>query len=77
MRVMIDTNIIISGVLFPNGKTAEALRKAHLPPYEPILCDYIIDELHRKFSEKFPHRITELDVFLYQSFSVTLMKKLR
>ena len=75
MRVMIDTNIIISGVLFPNGKTAEALRKAHLPPYEPILCDYIIDEL--QFSEKFPHRITELDEFLYQSFSVTLMKKLR
>ncbi len=49
MKVMIDTNIIISAALFPNGRTAQALYKAMSFPYEPILCDYVIDELHRKF----------------------------
>ena len=28
MRVMIDINIFISAALFPNGKVAQALRKA-------------------------------------------------
>ena len=55
MKVMIDTNIIISAVLSPNGQAAKALYKALLPPYEPIICDYIVDELHRKFQEKFLH----------------------
>ena len=70
MRVMIDTNIIISAVLFPNGKASAALMKALVSPYKPVTCDYVIDELHRKFREKWPDRITELDAFLYTSLSV-------
>ena len=65
MRIMLDTNIFISAVLFPRGRTALALQKTLNPPYEPVVCDYVIDELHRKFHEKFPNRITELDAFLY------------
>ena len=45
MRVMIDTNIFISAALFPNGKVAQALRKALTYPYQPITCDYVVDEL--------------------------------
>ena len=67
MKVMIDTNIIISAALFPNGKAAQALYKALLPPYEPLLCDYVIDELHRKFREKFPDKQTELEAFLFNA----------
>ena len=63
MRVMLDTNIFISAALFPKGRAA--LQKALNPPYEPVVCDYVIDELHRKFHEKFPDKITELDAFLY------------
>ena len=48
MKVMIDTNIIISGALNPSGFTARALYKALSTPYEPVVCDYIVDELHRK-----------------------------
>ncbi len=70
MRVMIDTNIFISAVLFPNGKAAAALLKALVSPYQPVTCDYVIDELRRKFREKWPERITELDAFLYTSLSV-------
>ena len=65
MKVMIDTNIIISAALFPEGRAALALYKAMSFPYEPILCDYVIDELHRKFLEKFPDKRLEMEAFLY------------
>ncbi len=69
MRVMIDTNIFISAALFPGGRTAEALFKAMAPPYRPVVCDYVIDELHRKFQEKFPDRTIELEAFLYTALA--------
>lgn len=69
MRVMLDTNIIISSVLFPGGKAAQAFKVALLPPYEPLVCDYVMDELRRKFREKFPDRITELEAFLFNASS--------
>ena len=64
---MIDTNIIISAALFPNGRAAQALYKALVPPYEPLLCDYVVDELHQKFREKFPDRQMELETFLLKA----------
>jgi len=69
MRIMIDTNIFISAILFPNGKASIALFKALMPPYHPVTCDYVIDELRRKFREKFPDKITELDAFLFSALS--------
>ena len=75
MKVMIDTNIIISAALFPNGRTAQALYKAMSYPYEPILCDYVIDELHRKFIEKFPNKRLEMEAFLFNLVSaITVVK---
>lgn len=65
MRIMIDTNIFISAALFPKGRAAEALYKALALPYQPVVCDYVIDELHRKFQEKFTDRTVELEAFLY------------
>lgn len=67
MKVMIDTNIIISAALFPNGRAARAFFKALKPPCQPLVCDYIVDELHRKFREKFPERVTELEAFLFNA----------
>lgn len=67
MKVMLDTNIIISAALFPNGRAAQAFFKALQPPYQPLVCDYIVDELHRKFREKFPNRLTELEAFLFNA----------
>lgn len=70
MKVMIDTNIFISAALFPKGRAAEALMKALAWPYQPVTCDYVVDELHRKFREKFPDRMTELEAFLYSALSM-------
>ena len=53
MRIMVDTTILISAVLFPRGKVAKALRKALVSPYQPLISDYVLDEFKRKFSEKF------------------------
>ena len=67
MRVMIDTNIFISAALFPSGKASAALKRALLPPFQALTSDYVIDELRRKFREKFPDKTTELDAFLYSA----------
>ena len=70
MRVMIDTNVIISAILFPKGKAAQAYSKALSSPYQPMICDYIVDELRRKFSEKFDESMTELEKFLDATLEV-------
>ena len=70
MKVMIDTNIFISAALFPNGRVAAALMKALLPPYEPVVCDYVVDELHRKFKEKFTEKTPALERFLAQALTI-------
>lgn len=64
MRVMLDTNILISAVLFPRGKVAKALHKALVSPYQPMISDYVLDEFRRKFSEKFQDKQDEMEVFL-------------
>lgn len=69
MKVMLDTNILISAALFPRGRAAQAFLKALQPPYQPLVCDYVIDELHRKFREKFPNRLTELEAFLFNALA--------
>ena len=75
MRIMLDTNIIISAALFPKGRVASAYMKALQYPYEPIICDYVVDELHRKFEQKFPKHIVELEAFLFTSLSVIRLVK--
>ena len=44
------------------------------PPYQPVICVYVVDELHRKFQEKFPHKVTELEAFLFNALAfITLV----
>lgn len=75
MKVMIDTNILISAALFPNGRVAAALMKALLPPFQPVVCDYVVDELIRKFREKFPDKMVELEAFLFTALqSIEVVK---
>ncbi len=69
MRIMIDTNVIISAALFPNGRAAKAFYKAMLPPYEPMICDFIVEELRKKFIEKFPDKQSEMEEFLHNALN--------
>ena len=63
MRIMIDTNIIISAILFPNSspsKFIEEVTSKHIV----VLCSHIIDELHRVFNKKFKEKLLNLERFL-------------
>ena len=64
MRVLIDTNILVSAALFPQGVPAQAYMKAVMPPYDAVVCDYSMDELNRVYNRKFPHRAHDFERFI-------------
>ena len=55
MRVMLDTNILISAIFFPSVQT-RALISGIIKNHQLVLCDYVLEELRlvveRKFSAK-------------------------
>jgi len=64
IKVMLDTNVLISAIYNPNSTTFQAFRKASEPPYALVLCDQIIDEMRRIFNRKFPTKIQAMERFL-------------
>lgn len=53
MRIMLDTNILISAIFFPSYQTRKLLQIAS-QYHRLILCDYVIDELRLVVERKFP-----------------------
>ena len=45
MRIMVDTNVLISAVLSPDSSPAELINTILLK-YRLVLCDQIEEELH-------------------------------
>ena len=66
MRMLIDTNILISAALFPQSVPAQAYMKAGTPPHDAVVCDYSMDEMRRVYNRKFPHRIRDFERFVSQ-----------
>ena len=64
MRLLIDTNILISAALFPDSVPAKAYTKAVSPPHGTVVCDYSLDEMRRVFNRKFPHRLGDFERFV-------------
>lgn len=64
MRVLIDTNVLISAALSANGVPYQAYKKAVTHPNHGLICEQNVDELKRIFNKKFPIRLTALDKFL-------------
>ncbi|MDR2893181.1 MAG: putative toxin-antitoxin system toxin component, PIN family [Deltaproteobacteria bacterium] len=64
MRLLIDTNILVSAALFPNSVPAKAFTKAVIPPHEAVVCDYSLDEMRRVFNRKFLHRLGDFESFV-------------
>lgn len=64
MRVLIDTNILISAALSSEGTPYKAFLKAVTFPNKGIVCDQNIEELRRIFNRKFPQKISLLEHFL-------------
>lgn len=64
MRVLIDTNVLISAALSANGVPYQAYVKAATYPNHGLICEQNVDEMKRIFNKKFPNRLTALDRFL-------------
>lgn len=64
MRVLIDTNVLISAALSVNGVPFQAYAKAATYPNRGLICEQNVDEMKRIFNKKFPNRLAPLDKFL-------------
>ena len=69
MRILIDTNILISAIL-GNGTPFQAYVKAVSYPNSGVVCTQNIDELRRIFNRKFPKKISAMEQFLAMALSV-------
>ena len=63
MRVMLDTNTIISIVIFDSSTLKNVLNEV-CNNHRLVLCSYIIDELNEVVEKKFPTKQKVLDNFL-------------
>ena len=57
MRVLIDTNVLISAALSANGTPYQAYVKAASYPNHGLICEQNVDEMKRIFNKKFPNRL--------------------
>ena len=64
MRVLNDTNVLISAALSANGTPYPAYVKAASYPNHGLICEQNVDEMKRIFNKKFPNRLAALDKFL-------------
>lgn len=71
MRVMLDTNILISAFLFRSTKMNGLIEKLSIE-HEIIICSYTIDELKDLMKNKFKIEYKKLDNFLSE-FPYTLV----
>ena len=62
MRVFVDTNIIISAMLFPNGKVAKVFSHL-LEKHTVIISSYTKKECEEVFEKRFPSKKKQLNVF--------------
>ena len=63
MRVLVDTNVILSAILFPRGG-ATAVFTEVVENHQLVLSDYTIGELYEVFERKFPDKVPALDSFI-------------
>jgi putative PIN family toxin of toxin-antitoxin system len=63
MKVLIDSNVLVSAVYNPNSKPARAVRDV-CENHELILCDHIVAECYDVVGRKFPQHTAALDKLL-------------
>jgi len=76
MRIMIDTNVLISASLFPKSRLGQEIKPLS-DKYTIVLCTTIIDELHDVYNRKFPDKLFALEKFLKEfSFETVYTAKI-
>jgi len=63
LRILIDTNILFSSILFPSSKIAQTLLYI-LEHHKIVLCDQNIFELREVTKRKQPEKLTDVETLL-------------
>ncbi len=63
MRVLVDTNVVLSAILFPGGAAAKTFADV-VENHHLVLSDHTISELYDVFERKFQDKIPALDSFM-------------
>lgn len=63
MRIMLDTNVLASAILFPS-KNMNKLMESVTQDHDLYLASYVIDELNEVVKRKFPSKQRAIDKFL-------------
>ena len=63
MKILVDTNILISAVLFPQSKPARALIYT-TENHDMVLCDQNLTELREVLNRKAPQALPDAEVLL-------------
>jgi len=63
MKVMIDTNVLISAIYNPKSVPAKAVHMA-CENHDLVLCDHIINECYDVVKRRFPQHIPMMDKLL-------------
>ena len=82
-RVVCDTNILISALVFPGGRPDEILKLARIGEIDLYISPFIVDEFERVLREKFQYinnevkqrseRITSISTLIEPSERITVI----
>jgi len=70
MRVLIDSNVLISAAYSKGSVPHQAFKKAVEPPYQGLICEQSIEEVRRVYNRKFPDKIQSFERFIATALSV-------
>lgn len=54
MRLVLDTNVLVSGLLFPGGPPSRLVKAWRAGAFELVISDFVIDELTRSWAHLAP-----------------------
>ena len=70
MRILIDTNVLISAAYAKDSVPHQAFKKAVEPPYQGLICEQSLEELRRVYNRRFPDKIHVFERFVAAALSV-------
>ena len=63
MKILVDTNVLVSALFYPNSNPATALYHV-ANNHDLVLCDQNISELRKVATDKFSDKTADIDSFL-------------
>lgn len=54
MRLVLDTNVLVSGLLFPGGTPSRLVKAWRAGAFDSVISDFVIDELTRTWAHLAP-----------------------